>query len=289
MKPLASGLLNRRNFLRMLAVSAVGGAAAGANAFLIEPNRLSVTRTELVRRNLPAGLDGLRIGLMADFHFFPEKDGTLIEKAVARVNQEDLDLLLLAGDYVTRRRELLVPLVELLEKARVRHGVYAVMGNHDGWHAGRDFTRRVFERAEISFLINQHSQISLRGESLVVAGTDFVWLGKPDPDAALRGVGSETPVVALVHEPDYFDEMRARRDILLQVSGHTHGGQCRVPWIGYAPVKVKYGDKYIYGYRAEGDSALFVTRGVGTVGYRVRFACPPELAILTLRTGSSGA
>lgn len=80
--------------------------------------------------------------------------------------------------------------------------------------------------------------------------------------------------------------MADQRDLLLQVSGHTHGGQCRLPLLGYAPVKVRYGRKYVYGGFSRGDSRLFVTRGIGTTGLRVRFACPPELAVLTLR-GSS--
>jgi predicted MPP superfamily phosphohydrolase len=77
--------------------------------------------------------------------------------------------------------------------------------------------------------------------------------------------------------------MASSRDILLQLSGHTHGGQCRVPLLGIAPVTVNYGRKYIQGAYSRGASQLFVTRGVGTTGLRVRFACPPELAVLTLR------
>jgi predicted MPP superfamily phosphohydrolase len=89
---------------------------------------------------------------------------------------------------------------------------------------------------------------------------------------------------AFVLEPDYFDDLRARRPIALQLSGHTHGGQCRVPLVGYAPRKVDFGRIYIDGHHARDGSNLFVTRGIGTVGLRVRFACPPQLAILTLRS-----
>lgn len=284
MKSAKRGLLTRRNFLRL---SAAGTVGALADAFLIEPELLTVTREEIACRHLPAGLAGLRIGLLADIHFDPDRDEERIARTIARVNEEKLDLLLLGGDYVTRSSSVLQPLARILEQAVARHGVFAVMGNHDGWNAGRDLTRRICEKAGISFLINQNSRLHLRGESLVLAGTDFVWLGKPDPVATLKGVRPPEPVIALVHEPDYFDTMRSQRDILLQVSGHTHGGQCRVPVAGYAPAKVKFGQNYIYGHHAAGDSNLFVTRGVGTVGIRVRFACPPELAVLTLRPAAS--
>ena len=75
---------------------------------------------------------------------------------------------------------------------------------------------------------------------------------------------------------------------MLQLSGHTHGGQCQVSFTGYPPVEVQYGRKYVYGGFSQGDSSLFVTRGVGTTGLRVRFACPPELAVLILRSAEIG-
>ena len=273
-------MVTRRNFLRLMAA---GTAGAFADAMWIEPGWLTVTRADVACKRLPAGLDGLRIGLLADLHFEPDRDDGLIEDAVARINAEKLDLVLLGGDYVSSSSSVLAPLARILAKVRANRGVFAVMGNHDGWHAGRALTRRFFEKSGISFLINQNSLLHLKGEKLAIVGTDFVWLGKPDPQSTLKGIAKETPVLALVHEPDYFDNMTAHQDIMLQVSGHTHGGQCRVPMAGYAPAKVKYGQKYIYGHFAKGDSNLFVTRGTGTSGLHVRFACPPELAILTLR------
>jgi predicted MPP superfamily phosphohydrolase len=131
-------------------------------------------------------------------------------------------------------------------------------------------------------LINRNSMLRIRGEKFAIAATDHVWLGKPDPSLALRGVSPDVPVLALVHEPDYFDEMSSFRN-LLQISGHTHGGQCRVPFLDFTPAKVRHGRKYIQGPFSRGESRLFVTRGLGTTGLRVRFACPPEVALLTLR------
>jgi predicted MPP superfamily phosphohydrolase len=279
----ATGVLGKVSRRRAIRLMAAGAAAALGDAFLIEPGMLWVTRRDIRCRRLPPGLDGLRIGLLADFHFRPGKDDELMEKAVSRMNDEQLDLIALAGDYVTRDAADLPPLLRILGKATAKHGVFAVMGNHDGWHPGRGFTRRSFERAGIPFLINQHSLLGIHGEALTVAGTDFVWLGKPDPAATLKGIAAHTPVLALVHEPDFFDAMTAHREIMLQVSGHTHGGQCRVPLVGYAPRKVDHGRKYIQGGFSRGGSNLFVTSGIGTVGPRVRFACPPELAVLTLR------
>jgi predicted MPP superfamily phosphohydrolase len=273
--------LKRRNLLGLVAACAAGSIA---NAFLIEPRRLSITRRDVSCGKLPPTLDGLRIGLLADFHYKPDRDDDLLHAIVDQVRHENLDILALAGDFIDSSPRVLVPLMDHLRKLTARHGVFAVMGNHDGWNISNATMRVRFEKEGISFLDNEHSMLTIRGESLAVAGTDYIWGGKPDPARTLRGIHTDTPVIALVHEPDYFDVMAAQRDILLQLSGHTHGGQCRVPLIGYAPVSVEHGRKYIYGGFARDDSKLFVTRGVGTTGLPVRFACPPELAVLTLRS-----
>jgi hypothetical protein len=274
----------RRRALGILGAGVAGGAACLANGFLFEPGQLSVTRKDVRIRTLPPGLDGLRVGLLSDFHFRPGDDDALVAKAVSRVRREKLDLIALTGDYISRDPTVVAPMLTILREMTATHGVFAVAGNHDGWRKSVPDIRRQFEKAGFSFLVNRNSQLSIRGDQLAIAGTDFVWRGKPDPGKALKGVSVTTPVIALVHEPDYFDEMTTHRDIQLQLSGHTHGGQCRVPVIGYAPSKVAYGRKYIHGQYSHENSNLFVTRGVGTVGVRVRFACPPELAILTLRS-----
>ncbi|MES2658432.1 MAG: metallophosphoesterase [Verrucomicrobiota bacterium] len=282
--PEKRGLFTRRRVFQVLAAGVAGAAGSIANAFWFEPGHLTVTRQDVRIKELPSGLDGLRIGQLSDFHFCPGDDDELVAKVVAQVRREKLDLIALTGDYISGNPRVVPPMLALLEKMSATHGVFAVLGNHDGWRGKTALMKRQFEKAGISFLINQNSQLTIKGDPLAIAGTDYVWLGKPNPSRTLKGISKNSPVVALVHEPDYFDAMTARRDIQLQLSGHTHGGQCRVPLLGYAPQKVDYGRKYIYGHHTHGDSNLFVSRGVGTVGIRVRFACPPELAILTMRT-----
>lgn len=276
-------------FSRRRALALIGGGTAAclADALWIEPAILTITRQDITNAKLPSGLDGLKICFLSDFHFVPGKDNGLLEKTIAAVLGEKPDLIALGGDYVADSDAVMNPLLEGLGKLRAKHGIFAVMGNHDGWTGDSATIRRRFEKTGISFLINRNSQISIGGDILAVAGTDFVWKGEPDPARTLKGIGKNTPILALVHEPDYFDTMTAHREILLQVSGHTHGGQCRVPLLGLAPIKVKYGEKYVYGEFSRGNSRLFVTRGVGMTGLRVRFSCPPELAVLTLRTTAS--
>lgn len=271
---------SRRHALKLLLG---GGAGCLAHGFWIEPDRPQITRSEIVLPSLPPTLDGLRVGVMADFHFKPGADDALLDQAVASMRDEHPDLVLLPGDFMNDDPAVLAPLVAGLKRLTPPHGVFAAMGNHDGWRSDAAFVRRHFEQAGTGFLINQQSILSIRGENLAIAATDHIWRGRPDPAATLRGIAPDIPVLTMVHEPDFFDEMTRHGRPLLQVSGHTHGGQCRVPLIGHAPVKVRYGEKYLSGSFSRGESRLFVTRGIGTTGIRVRFACPPEVAVLTLR------
>lgn len=275
-------MLTRRKALKIILASTP--IAALTNGFYVEPSRLSITRRDIFIPTLPAELDGFTIAHLTDFHYKPEDDHDLMEKVVKAVNSENTDLIALTGDYVDHDKSVLAPLLEHLEKLTSKHGMVATLGNHDGWSGPRSYYKGLFEKIGCTFLTNQNTKLNINGSPLHIAGSDYVWLGKPDPVATLKGIPIDAPVVALVHEPDYFDTIRSLRDIDLQLSGHTHGGQCRVPLIGYAPRRVSYGRNFLYDLYSKDASQIFVSRGVGTTGIRVRFACPPELAILTLKT-----
>lgn len=277
-------MLTRRQSIKLLL--AATPAAACAEAFYFEPKRLSITRKEIFLPALPAELDGITLAHLTDFHYKPESDAELIAKTIDALNREHVDIICLTGDYVTDDSSVFPVLVDHLAKLKAKHGIFASMGNHDGWTQSHDYFQSHFEQAGIRFLVNENIQLEINNTPLHIAASDYVWLGKPNTQQSLAGIPNDQTVIALVHEPDYFDTMCSVRRIDLQLSGHTHGGQCRVPFIGYAPVKVRHGEKYIYGHYQSDDSQLFVSRGIGTSGLRVRFACPPELAILTLRSGS---
>lgn len=272
-------LFNRRNFIR---TGVIGAAASLAYARYVEPTRLTVSRRDIHIPKLPDALDGLVVAQLTDFHYEPDQQAELIAEAVAATNAARPDIIALTGDYITSSPSVFAPLMALLSGLKARHGIYSTLGNHDGWHGQLGDFQKGFRRAGFEFLLNQGTCIDIRGEKLRIVGTDSVWSGEVDAPACYRGHRGE-PVLALVHEPDVFDSLTDRYPVSLQLSGHTHGGQCRVPFIGYAPVTVRYGRKYIYGEFAKGDSRLFVSRGLGTVGTPVRFACVPEVAILTLR------
>lgn len=268
----------------MLLTGAAGGLVSIADATLIEPGWLQVKRRDIRMPGWPPVLDGLRIALISDLHYDqPDRDDGFLAGLVKRLNGERPDLVLMPGDFIDSKSQLFPALAAILGGIRAKHGVFASMGNHDGWNADHALVRREMEKNGISMMINRWARVDISGQSLAVAGTDHVWLGRPDPVAAFQGIPGDAPVVAMIHEPDFFDVAAGVRPGILQVSGHTHGGQCRVPFAGFAPVLPKFGRKYASGLYAAGNSRLFVTDGVGTTGLRVRFACPPEIALLTVR------
>ncbi|MES2997484.1 MAG: metallophosphoesterase [Verrucomicrobiota bacterium] len=275
----------RRNALRLMAAGAVG---AVVDAAVIEPAWLSVRRVEMRMPHWSDALDGVKIALAADMHYRgAESDDSLIDSLVGGINGEAVDLVVLPGDFIDSSPRMVARLAERLSRIQAGFGVFASLGNHDGWNADAESMRREFERNGISLLVNRHSLVEVRGQTIAICGLDSVWSGKPQPAQALHGLHAATPVVTLAHEPDFFDIVRQFRPGMLQVSGHTHGGQCRVPVAGIAPVLPRFGRKYVKGEFQHETSRLFVTSGVGTTGLRLRFACRPELVIMTLRTAET--
>lgn len=299
-------LFSRRNFISTAVLAPIGGISY---AHWLEPNYLSVTCRSINIPNLPKALDGTVIAHLTDIHYQPEYDYNLMLKVVEAVQSAKPDIIALTGDFVCHDAKVLPPLMEHLSQLRAQHGVYGIMGNHDGWTASPSFYKKAFNQAGFEFFINDGSRIFLHGEPLYLVGTDSIWSGTINLPACYRGYQAGDPVLALVHEPDVFDQILEKYPISLQLSGHTHGGQCRVPLINYAPAKVKYGKNYIYGEFSKlapmnvkknikphsqtnqsstpFEARLFVSRGIGTTGARLRFACPPEVAILTLKSEES--
>ena len=276
-QPKKKRLITRRKFI----YGAMGLAVA--DAFLIEPNISHISDNTLYVPYLPNALNGLKIVHLADLHYKPDKDEGLLSSVVEKINRINPDLIMLTGDYVDHDTSGIDPMLEYLAKLKSKHGILACMGNHDGWNADGEYFKTKFEKNGIQFLINENTALKINNEKLYIAATDFIWKGNPDPVATLKGIPDEAPLITMVHEPDYFDNMLKHRDHHLQLSGHTHGGQCRVPFINYAPRKVKYGKKYIYGEYTKENSSVFVTKGIGTTGIRVRFSCLPEIALHRLK------
>ena len=254
----------------------LAGAAGAAYARLIEPASPRCEHVTLHVPTLPPELEGLRIGHLSDLHLGTTHAADNTHWAIQKLMEVKPDLVVLTGDFVSYTHAI-PEITPLLQPLRAPLGMYAVPGNHD-YLEGMPAVTSTLARLGIEMLINEHRLLHWRGGSLALLGVDDMWYGKPDLDAALAGVPSSAFPLLLAHAPDFADEAAQRR-IPMQLSGHTHGGQLRLPLLGPFCLPL-YGLRYACGLEQVGPVQLYVSRGVG--GVSLRFGCPPEATILTL-------
>ncbi len=259
----------------------------GVWGFLIEPCFILVEhRAEAHPRAWPKELDGLTIALISDIHAgSPYVGKSRVDQLVLRVNAAKPDMIVLLGDYVIQTvvgGRFMPPeeLAFLLKDLKAPLGVYAVLGNHDWWLDGPR-VRAALAGQGIKVLENENVRVAARGARFSLLGLADHIERKPDPISPLAGVPEHEPVIALIHEPDYFPEIPER--IALTLAGHTHGGQVRLPIVGSLIVPSRFGQRFVRGLIKEGGRLLYVTTGVGTSIIPVRFGVPPEYVLLTLR------
>jgi uncharacterized protein len=286
---LSSFLHTRRQFF--YGIAAAGAAALAGDSILIEPNRPKLVRLDFALRRWPERMNGFTIALLSDFHYDPVFSRHPLLAAIPMVNNLRPDLIVLTGDFVsvpltgdeTRGALPAEPCAQFLRQLNAPFGLWAVLGNHDV-NTDPQFVTRAIEGVGIRMLANQSVPIELDGGRFWLSGVNDVLSGTADLRATLRSVPSNEPAILLAHEPDFADEAK-RYPFDLQLSGHSHGGQVRIPFLGplYLPELAK---KYVLGTYQVGLLPLYTNAGLGTVDAAVRFNCPPEVTFITLRTGS---
>lgn len=262
-------------------------AILGVWAFWWEPGRLVVHRTPLALPSWPAGVE-TRVAVIADLHVGSPRNGIdNLRRVIRRVNREEPELILIAGDLVIDNvvGGTFVPPEEIareLADLEAPRGVFAVLGNHDRWLSA-DRVRTALEDAGLTVVENRGARVGLERGTVWIAGASDYWTGHPDLRAALDGAREGEPVLLLTHNPDLFAEVPGR--VSLTVAGHTHGGQVILPFVGRAITPSRFGERYAAGHIVEAGRQLFVTTGIGTSRLGVRFLVPPEISIVTLRRG----
>ena len=282
---------SRRSFLKTLFY---GGAGLALYAGEMERHWIEVSHQDLRIAGLAAPFDGMRIVQLSDVHLDEFSEPFFLRDAVDRINRLNPDIVLLTGDYVTwgiSTRKFAEgaawQCANLLTGLHCRQR-YAILGNHDVM-VDSELVATALRDNGMKVLINACAPIERSGARLWLAGFDDPVMGNPDPELAIpsriRNIPTE-PVVALCHAPEYADELLvhpAGRAAQVMLSGHTHGGQVRLPLIGATLLPV-LGRKYVEGWFHLGGMQLYVNRGLGTVGVPFRFDCPPEIALFTLRS-----
>lgn len=243
--------------------------------------RFVVEQVQIPVRNLHAAFEGFKIVQLSDLHIDPFFQIDLVRAAVAHVNALQPDLVVLTGDYVTRVGEAIFELAPLLAGLNARHGVYAILGNHD-LRCCDPVVKNGLRQHGLNLLINEGVPINKGRGQLYLAGLDDGLWGRPNFRAAMANAPKNTPVVLLVHEPDLVDRYSTDPRITLQLSGHTHGGQIRLN--GEALTLPDLGRKYDQGLYRVNETWLYTNRGLGSIRIPVRINCQPEITELTLIT-----
>jgi len=267
-------VISRRAALKGIVAGGVGVATGTvAHGFAYARHRVELVRASLPVAGLPAGLRGLRIGLITDLHhseMVPRED---VEAAVALLMGERPDLIVMGGDYVTwGDRKFVEPCAEVLAALGAPHGVYAALGNHDD---DQDMAAALGRRG-FTVLKDARTRVDIGDDHLEIAGLRY-WTTRASHIARVLK-GGAPPILLIAHDPRRL-EQAAALDVGLVLSGHTHGGQVVLPVVGAVAAR-KF--PVVAGMARRANTTIFVSRGVGTVYAPYRLNCPPDVALLTL-------
>lgn len=270
--------------LSLIGVAIALGSFAYYRLRHVNPYRPRLERIELPLSPGAGRLDGLRIAFVTDTHVGPFTSTYDLRRGLALFDNAPIDVLLLGGDYVSESNLYAPAMADAFAPlaARAHTGTFAAMGNHD-LPLGVDRVRAELERVGVQVLRNEHAIVEWHGAPLAIVGIDDTVVGKADPDRAFAGIPAGVPMLSLWHEADFAEEA-ARHGAFAQLSGHTHGGQVRLPLIGaiWLPPDGKRRDM---GFFDVDGLALYVARGLGVYRPPVRLCCPPEVTLITLRSG----
>ncbi|OGP17842.1 MAG: hypothetical protein A2V21_306360 [Deltaproteobacteria bacterium GWC2_55_46] len=271
-------MISRRSFL---GGGLILSGAFALEGFVLEPKDIEVQEVLVKIKDLPPAFRGFTICQLTDIHHGPLVGLDFLERVVAKANSLKADLAVLTGDFIDREKSYMRPAMEALSRLKARLGTLAALGNHDNF-IGRDFSARVISSHSIQLLQNSHVMIESGGDSLCIAGVRDYLEDRPEAARALNGVAPSVPRILLSHHPDYAEFLPQDVRVDLVLSGHTHGGQVRLPF-SFAPiVPSDFGQKYSGGLVRNGDTQVYVSRGVGVVLIPVRFNCPPEITLIRL-------
>lgn len=251
-------------------------------AFFIEPNLLIVNNIDMNIKDLK----GLKVVFVGDFHIKPYQKRRLI-RIVKEINKQHPDLILCAGDFVSGHKpKQSMPIEDIAKELSVlkpKYGFYAVLGNHDWWQGGEKITN-VLRQNGVIVLGNENRVIDINGKKLYIAGSEDISMRSVDLAKSLENVSS--PTILLTHSPDIFPFIAKRtnfdltKNVDLTLAGHLHGGQVSIPFVGPVVIPSNYGNKYARGLIMENGKSMFVTKGIGTSIFNVRFNCVPEIVVI---------
>ena len=275
--------VSRRSFMACLVSTPL---AAFAYMRAGEPDWFEVTEKDVSINRFDAPL---RVLHLSDFHASEVVSLGSIERSIDIALQQNADLAVITGDFITWHLENEPEYQRILSKLTAKLPTFACIGNHDGgkWagssHGYRNFSKvqQLLEQSGITFLFNRSAQLKLKGQSIRIVGLGDLWSNDTKPEGILYAKRTEDePIIVLSHNPDSKSMLKSY-DWDLMCCGHTHGGQLVVPIIGLRPFLPVKDKSFPEGLLTWGQRHIHITRGIGNL-HGMRFNCRPEISILNL-------
>ena len=273
---------SRRAFLKKGAIGLGAYTFVGSLHSIYTREDYRIDRVTLPVKNLPPQLEGLTISMISDIHsgmYMLEDD---MFKYTEAVNGLGADMIFIPGDFVTSKNSEMIPFVKAFSGLKSKYGTYTCLGNHD-FFANPDYITGQLRENGMNVLRNETEELEIKGAKLMLSGVDD---GRHAnfTKVAYEAGSLNTARILLCHKP-YFFERAVAGQFNVMLSGHTHGGQIVLADIlGVKITPAALASPYISGRYKMGDSLMYVSRGIGTVGLPVRVNCPPEVTLFTLRS-----
>ena len=271
---------SRRSFIKTTTLGIGAYTFAGSLHSIYNREDYRIENVLLPSRKLPQQLEGLRIVMISDVHagMYMLEDDML--KYTETINKLAPDVIFIPGDFITSKTQEILPFVKAFSGLKSNYGTYTCLGNHD-FFGNPDVIADKVRGDGMKVLRNETEALEINGAKLVLSGVDdgtHANFKKVSYEAA----SLDTTRILLCHKPYFFDRAVAGKfDFML--SGHTHGGQIvLVDFMGLKLTPAALTSQYISGKYRRGNSLLYVSRGIGTIGLPVRVNCPPEITVFTL-------
>jgi predicted MPP superfamily phosphohydrolase len=314
--PYTESIDQSRRYYFFQAAGVVAGAVpfvSAAYGFVAERFQFRVREVEIPIANLPPTLDGLRITQLSDIHIGSYMPAAQVRRAVGMANELKGDLTVVTGDFVTDRRDPLEDCITELSRLRAPLGVWGCNGNHEIYAQVEGKSAELFRKFGMKLLRHENAELRWQGSAFNLIGVDYQRQrdtegNHPPMLAGLEPlVRRDVPNILLSHNPNSFRKA-AELGIELSLAGHTHGGQVRVEILDHRWSPAEFLTPYVAGLynrplfapsdlgdatdsslsqvaipQPQSSSAIYVNRGLGTIGAPVRLGVPPEITLITLR------
>ncbi|MBS7531692.1 metallophosphoesterase [Hazenella sp. IB182353] len=279
--------MNRRTFLKRT-LATIGGMlvfSIPTYAYTGERHWIEITNHTIASPRIPKSFNGVRMIHISDLHYGHYLDETHLAKIVEQMNALQPDVVCFTGDFIDQQLSLqdAEKVRSVLTRLSARLGKYAILGNHDYW-GDEHLVTKTLKESGFQVLVNATTTVQIQNEFIRISGLDDLLEGSPDMNQIKSAFKEDQFHIMLMHEPDFADHI-SQYAVDLQLSGHSHGGQIRIPFMG-APLTPEYSRKYksgLYQNINRSKLTLYTNRGLGTTILPLRFSCRPEIAVLQLQ------